>query len=78
MNNDSNTIWAVVAIVGLYLFYQANQTNAAVTAQGNQLASTTANNPWLTVPAAVNSGLTGIGSLLDGFDNLFTDNSTTD
>ena len=77
MNNDNEMIWPIVAIVGLYIFYKISLTNAAVTSQQIASQTATANDPWLTVPGAIGSGLTGIGSLLNGFDNLFSSNSTT-
>jgi hypothetical protein len=78
MNNDDNMIWPLVAIVGLFFFYKITTQSQQVqlTSLADQQASQ--NNLWLTVPGAVSAGLTGVGSLLDSFDNLFTDNSITD
>ena len=75
--NDKDTPLIVLGIVALYVFYKISLTNAAIAE--SQIQSTTAaeNNLWLTVPGAVSQGLVGIGSILNGFDNLFTDNSLT-
>jgi hypothetical protein len=73
--NDKDTPFIVLGIVALYVFYKIslNNTTVKLTTLADQQANN--NNPWLTVPGAIGSGLVGIGSLLNSFDDLFTDNS---
>ncbi len=78
MNNDDNMPWIIVALVGLFVFYKISQTDAALSVAQINANTAAQNNLWLTVPGAVGAGLSGIGSVLSGFDNLFTDNSLTD
>ncbi len=76
--NDDELPWIIVAVVGLFVFYKISQNSEVVALSQIQAQQNNANNPWLTVPGAVSAGLTGLGSVLTGFDNLFTDNSLTD
>ena len=77
-SQDEGLIWPLVAIIGLFFFYKITTQSQQVqlTSLADQQASQ--NNLWLTVPGAIGAGLTGVGGLLDSFDNLFTDNSITD
>lgn len=77
-SKDEDFIWPVVAIIALFFFYKITQNNDAVQLATLQQQNAAQNNLWLTVPGAIGAGLTGVGSLLDSFDNLFTDNSITD
>jgi len=77
-NDDDGIIWPLVVLIVAYFLFQASQTNAAVTAQGNQLNYNTSNNPWLTVPGAIGAGLQGVGSLTNAFSNLFSSINTND
>lgn len=72
--NDKDTPFLILGIVALYIFYKISLASDQV--QLTKIAQTNAaeNNPWLTVPGAVSQGLVGIGSLLNGFNNLFTSN----
>ncbi len=76
--NDDELPWVLVAVVGLFVFYKISQNSELVQLSQIQAQQNNASNTWLTVPGAVSSGLSGIGSILDGFDNLFPDNSLTD
>lgn len=72
---DSDTPLIILVIVGLYVFYKISLNNTAVQLATLQQQNAAENNPWLTVPGAVSTGLVGIGSLLGSFNDLFQDNS---
>jgi hypothetical protein len=72
--------WPLVigAVAVAYLVMQNNTANDAVEAQALALQKSEESNEYLTVPGAVSSGLSGLGSIVSGLTNLFGGSSGDD
>jgi hypothetical protein len=87
MNDDEMPLLLGAGVI-LFLLWQSGQNKlllqeqqlAAQNAQAQatiQAQTAIATDPWITVPGAIDAGIAGAGSILSGFNNLFSANPSS-